>query len=125
MATILLVDDDQPFRTMLAQVLTRAGYEVREACNGNEAVRLYLSNHTDLVITDLIMPDKEGLETIRDIRHANPAARIIAMSGGGPNGFVNYLRVASVFGAHMVLDKPFSHHEVLSAVSQTLAALFE
>lgn len=122
MATILLVDDDQSFRTMLAQVLTRAGFEVREACNGNQAVSLYLSNQTDLVITDLIMPDKEGLETIREIRHANPTARIIAMSGGGPNGSLNYLRVASVFGAQMVLDKPFSHYEILTAVHQMLAA---
>jgi len=120
MATILLVDDDQSFRRMLAQVLTRTGYDVQEACNGNEAIHLYLSHQTDLVITDLIMPDKEGLETIREIRHANPTARIIAMSGGGPNGSLNYLRVASVFGAQVVLDKPFSHQEILQAVRTSL-----
>lgn len=125
MATILLVDDDEQFRSMLAQVLTRAGYEVEQACNGNEALTSYLSHQADLVITDLIMPDKEGLETIREIRLTNPAARIIAMSGGGPNGLVSYLRVAAVFGAQMVLDKPFSHHEILTAVHQILAAQFE
>ena len=120
MTTILLVDDDAPFRSMLAEVLRRAGYEVQQACNGNEATRMYLSHQTDLVITDLIMPDKEGLETIREIRHTNPAARIIAMSGGGPNGFVNYLKVASVFGAQVVIDKPFSHQEILKAVRTSL-----
>lgn len=122
MATILLVDDDEQFRTMLSEVLRRAGYEVQQACNGNEATRMYRSHQTDLVITDLIMPDKEGLETIREIRQNNPGVRIIAMSGGGRNGFVNYLRVAKAFGAQVVLDKPFSHKEILDAVRDVLAA---
>jgi CheY-like chemotaxis protein len=122
MATILLVDDDEQFRSMLSAVLRRAGYEVEEACNGNEATMMYLGHQTDLVITDLIMPDKEGLETIREIRHNNPAARIIAMSGGGRKGSVDYLRVATAFGAQMVLDKPFSHREILEAIREVLAA---
>lgn len=122
MTTILLVDDDQQFRSMLGAVLSRAGYEVQEACNGNEATEMYRSHQPDLVITDLIMPDKEGLETIREIRHSNPDARIIAMSGGGRNGFVSYLRVARTFGAQVVLDKPFSHQEILEAVRGVLAA---
>lgn len=120
MATILLVDDDEQFRTMLSLVLRRAGYEVREACDGNVATMMYQNSPTDLVITDLIMPDKEGLETIREIRHSNPGVKIIAMSGGGRNGFANYLSVARVFGAQRVLDKPFSHEEMLDAVRDTL-----
>lgn len=122
MATILLVDDDQQFRSMLSKVLTRAGYDVQEACNGNEATELYRNHQADLVITDLIMPDKEGLETIRELRHSNPDVRIIAMSGGGRNGFVNYLKVARAFGARLILDKPFSHQEILDAVRDVLAA---
>lgn len=122
MASILLVDDDEQLRTMLSEVLRRAGYEVQEACNGNEATMMYRSHQTDLVITDLIMPDKEGLETIREIRHSNPGVRIIAMSGGGRNGFVNYLRVAKTFGAQVVIEKPFSHQEILEAVRGVLAA---
>ena len=122
MTTILLVDDDQQFRSMLGAVLSRAGYEVQEACNGNEATEMYRSHQPDLVITDLIMPDKEGLETIREIRHDNPGVRIIAMSGGGRNGFENYLRVAKAFGAQVVLDKPFSHQEILEAVRTSLEA---
>lgn len=121
MATILLVDDDEQFRTMLGLVLIRAGYEVREACNGSEAISLYQNSQTDLVITDLIMPDKEGLELIREIHHKHPGAKIIAMSGGGRNGVANYLRVAQAFGARRVLDKPFSHQEMLDAISDVLA----
>lgn len=122
MPSILLVDDDEQLRTMLSEVLRRAGYEVQEACNGNEATKMYSSHQTDLVITDLIMPDKEGLETIREIRHTNPGVRIIAMSGGGRNGFVNYLRVAKTFGAQVVIEKPFSHQEILEAIRHVLAA---
>jgi len=122
MTTILLVDDDDQFRSMLSAVLRRAGYEVREACNGNEATIMYCSHQTDLVITDLIMPEKEGLETIREIRHTNPGVKIIAMSGGGRNGFEDYLKVAKAFGARIVIDKPFSHQEILSAVRKALAA---
>jgi len=122
MTTILLVDDDDQFRSMLAEVLRRAGYEVQPACNGSEATVIYRNHQTDLVITDLIMPEKEGLETIREIRHINPAVRIIAMSGGGRNGFEDYLKVAKVFGARLVIDKPFSHAEILGAIRKALAA---
>jgi CheY-like chemotaxis protein len=120
MASILLVDDDEQFRKMLSEVLRRAGYDVQEACNGNEATRMYRSHRTDLVITDLIMPDKEGLETIREIRQDNPGVRIIAMSGGDRNGNIDYLKVAKTFGAQQVLDKPFTHREILGAVRTLL-----
>jgi len=109
-------------RSMLAEVLRRAGYEVQQACNGNEATVIYRNHQTDLVLTDLIMPEKEGLETIREIRHINPEVRIIAMSGGGRNGFEDYLKVAKVFGASLVMDKPFSHAEILGAIRKALAA---
>jgi CheY-like chemotaxis protein len=122
MASILLVDDDEQLRTMLNEVLKRAGYEVQTACDGDEAIKLYRSNPTDLVITDLIMPDKEGLETIREIRHDFPTARFIAMSGGGRNGPANYLALAEKFGAQLVLNKPFSHREILEAIGVVLGA---
>src|SRR5258706_15101020 len=99
MASILLVDDDEQLRTMLSEVLKRAGHEVQTACDGNEAIRMYGRNPTDLVITDLIMPDKEGLEMIREIRRGFPTVRIIAMSGGGRNGPADYLALAERFGA--------------------------
>src|SRR5437868_225744 len=122
MSSILLVDDDEQFRTMLSEVLTRAGYEVQTACDGNEASRMYRRQPADLVITDLIMPEKEGLEMIMELRRNYPEARIIAMSGGGRNGTVNYLEAARAFGAQQVLNKPFFHQEILEAVRGVLAA---
>ena len=122
MVSILLVDDDESLRTMLGEVLRRAGYEVQEACDGLEAGKLYRSHPADLVITDLVMPGKEGLEMIMELRQSYPEARIIAMSGGGRNSSGDYLRMAKMFGAQRVLDKPFSHQEILDAVRGVLEA---
>ena len=120
MASILLVDDDEQLRTMLSEVLKRAGYEVQTACDGDEAIRMYGSNPTDLVITDLIMPNKEGLETIREIRQDFPTVRIIVMSGGGRSGPANYLALAEKLVAQQVLNKPFSHRNILEAIRGAL-----
>lgn len=122
MASILLVDDDEQFRTMLSVVLRRAGYEVRVAIDGIEASNFYRSHPTDLIITDLIMPEKEGLEMIRELRKDYPQAKIIAMSGGGRTGTMNCLEVARAFGAQQVLEKPFPHQEILEAIRGVLAA---
>jgi len=120
MATILLVDDDEQLRTMLSVVLRRAGYAVRVAIDGIEASNFYRSHPTDLIITDLIMPEKEGLEMIRELRKDYPQARIIAMSGGGRTGTMNCLEVARAFGAQQVLEKPFPHQEMLEAIRRVL-----
>ena len=121
MATILLVDDDEQYRSMLSEVLYRADYEVYEARDGNEALKIYREWPTDLVITDLIMPGKEGLETIQELRRSNPEVRIIAISGGGRVGPENYLQYAAEFGAQRILAKPFSHRELLDAINQVLS----
>jgi CheY-like chemotaxis protein len=118
--SILLVDDDDQFRTMLSEVLTDAGYQVQEASNGQQALKLYESQPTDLVITDLVMPEKEGLEMIVEFRQLYSGAKIIAMSGGGRGGSQATLKMARAFGAQRVLAKPFSHQEILEAVSQVL-----
>jgi len=120
MASILLVDDDEQLRTMLSVVLRRAGYEVRVAIDGIEASNFYRSHPTDLIITDLIMPEKEGLEMIRELRKDYPQAKIIAMSGGGRTGTMNCLEVARAFGAQQVLEKPFTHQEMLEAIRRVL-----
>jgi CheY-like chemotaxis protein len=120
MASILLVDDDEQLRTMLSVVLRRAGYEVRVAIDGIEASNFYRSHPTDLIITDLIMPEKEGLEMIRELRKDYPQAKIIAMSGGGRTGTMNCLEVARAFGAQQVLEKPFPHQEILEAIRRVL-----
>jgi CheY-like chemotaxis protein len=119
--TILLVDDDESFRPMLHATLERCGYDVVAATNGNEALALYRQREVDLVITDLIMPDKEGLETIAELRREAPGVRIIAMSGGGRNTPNAYLHVAKQFGAAQVLPKPFSTQELLDAIHGALA----
>jgi CheY-like chemotaxis protein len=121
MNSILLVDDDDQLRTMLGEVLRRAGYDVRVARDGVEATNSYRAAPTDLILTDLIMPEKEGLEMIREFRQEYPQARIIAMSGGGRRGSNNCLEIARVFGAQQILEKPFSHQEVLDAINRVLA----
>ena len=122
MATILLVDDDEQFRNMLSETLRRSGYEVREARDGAEGLRSYSEQATDLIITDLIMPEKEGLEIIQEFRRNDPEVKIIAISGGSRYGPSDYLKIAKTFGARQVLAKPFSRQEILEAVGRVLEA---
>lgn len=121
MAKILLVDDEDAFRRVARLSLQRAGYEVFEARNGSEAIRCYSKVQPDLVITDLIMPEKEGLETIQELRQLHSEARIIAISGGGRLDPMDYLPVAKKFGANYTLAKPFLHHELIKAIESVLA----
>jgi CheY-like chemotaxis protein len=120
MPRILLVDDDESFRPMLHETLERFGYEVVVAVNGNEALDRYRERPADLVLTDVIMPEKEGLETIREIRREWPDAKIIAMSGGGRTTPENYLKMAQNMGAAKVLTKPFSNRDLLDAIEGVL-----
>lgn len=121
MKTILLVDDDNDFRETLGRVLVRAGYEVRQATNGREAVTLYREAPADLVITDLIMPEREGIETILELRRLQPEVRVIAMSGGGRVGPGDYLRMAQSLGAKRTLSKPFPSDQLIKAIEDVLA----
>jgi DNA-binding response OmpR family regulator len=116
MASILLVEDDLQLRSMLRIVLDRAGHVVQEAGNGKEAIALYSKSPADLIVTDLVMPDKEGLETIREFRRSYPDVKIIAMSGGGRTGAENYLDLAKKLGADYTLTKPFSNKEILDGI---------
>ena len=120
MPTILLIDDNDQYRIMLNKVLSYAGYEVCEAKNGKEAVRAYRERPIDLVITDLIMPQKDGLEVIMELRDLNPEVRIIAISGGGRVDPENYLELAQGFGAQRVLAKPFSNQQLLEAIRESI-----
>ena len=100
----------------MSEMLRLEGHEVRVAENGKEAVHHVLNQFFDLVITDLIMPEKEGLETIADIRKANRNIPIIAISGGGRIGPQDYLETAKHIGANTTLAKPFARRELISAV---------
>jgi CheY-like chemotaxis protein len=120
MATILLVDDDEAFRSMLRRTLLRAGYDVLEAADGEAALGALNKETVDLVITDIIMPNMEGIETIRTLRRTYPHLRIIAMSGGGRMNPEGYLEVAKAFGAVRVLSKPFDNAQLFAAVEEAL-----
>ena len=120
MAKILIIDDDIQFRKMLRQVLERAGYEVSEASDGNEGTMTYESESVDIVITDLIMPKKEGIETISELKKNYPEIKIIAISGGGRVGPESYLTFAEKLGARYTFSKPLDRTKMLEAVHELL-----
>lgn len=123
MATILLVEDDEGVRDILHKTLVAAGHDVEDAENGAVALAAYRRQPRDLVITDLVMPEKNGLETIMELRRLNPAVKIIAISGGGRNLGLGelYLDSARLFGAGKILAKPFTSAALLKAVADSLA----
>lgn len=120
MAKILLIDDDEAAREVMSVMLVRAGHIVEEAENGAVGLKKYPGFAPDLVITDILMPEKEGLETIQAIRRADPRARIIAISGGGNRGDLDFLFVAKALGAQKVLPKPIERKVFIAAVDEVL-----
>jgi len=120
MARILVVDDDHDICEVLAMGLTHAGHEVRVAADGASALRHVRAEPFDLIITDIFMPGKEGIETIMEIRRDFPAVKVVAMSGGGRTGDLHYLRDAVALGAVRTLRKPFGRAELLDAVRAAL-----
>lgn len=121
MKRILVVDDDDVIRAMLRKLFTAGGFDVSVAENGKEAVRRQEERPFDLIVTDLVMPEKEGIETIMEFRKKYPATKIIAMSGGGKlNSGDYYLELARNLGAQKTLAKPFTHREILAAVIELL-----
>ena len=117
---ILLVDDEESMRLSLSAVLEQAGYNVAAAADGAAALKMYREQGTDLVIIDLFMPEKEGLETIREMRQMCPDQKLIAISGGGRLVDGDYLALARALGATKTLYKPFSAEEILRAVADLL-----
>lgn len=122
MALILVVEDEQMLRTTLRAILQRAGHEVCEAEDGAKAMEIFRVNMPDLVITDIIMPNREGVETIGEMRAAAPDLPIIAMSGGGSRGGELFLSLAARLGATRTLAKPIRQAELLAAVDACLAS---
>jgi DNA-binding response OmpR family regulator len=120
MQRILLVDDDTALRKLLRLNLTKMGYTVAEASNGKEALAMQQGDPAELVLTDLIMPEKEGLETIPELRKKYPGVKIIAMSGGGRGSASDYLKIAKMMGADHVMAKPFSYQELADAIAQVM-----
>ena len=122
MARVLVVDDEDRVRRMLRTALEREGHEVLEAREGNEALRMQQASPAELVITDLIMPDKDGLEVIMALRRDAPGLKIIAMSGGGRFSAMESLQMAEPLGAFAALRKPFQLDVMMETVRKALAA---
>ena len=122
MPLILIVDDDPMIRNMLITAFSSEDYDVIDAANGKAAIRIFRSEDVDVVITDLIMPDMEGLETIRELRKIKPDAKIIAFSGGGSLSPDGYLKIASSMGAQYTFQKPISIKELKEAVKKLLSS---
>jgi DNA-binding NtrC family response regulator len=121
--SILVVDDEPALREILSQVLTDAGHRVVGAGNGKEASKALTTGAFDVVLTDVIMPEKDGMQVISELRKKFPEVRIIAMSGGGHVPRDQYLKIAKGLGAHAVLEKPFANQKLLDTVeSLTLSA---
>lgn len=108
MARVLIIDDDELVLETMELALAGAGHDVQSARDGAEALKIALAMRPDLVVTDIVMPQREGLETIRALRRDQPEVRIIAVSGGGSSSKGDYLEVARKFGADRVLRKPFT-----------------
>lgn len=122
MASILLIDDNDVFIEALRSVLQNVGHDVRMARSGQEALDGFADARPDLVITDMVMPDKDGIETIIELKQLDPGLRIIAMSGGGRVEPEVYLHTAACLGALRVLAKPFDEQQLLEAVRDVLAS---
>jgi len=121
MARVLVIDDDEQILAMLRIMLENEGYEVEVASNGQKGAMLYRANPADVIITDIIMPEKEGIETIIELRREYPDVRIIAMSGGGRFGPDHFLQLAKSLGAMKTLSKPFRREEIITAVAEVLS----
>jgi DNA-binding NtrC family response regulator len=122
MARVLVIDDEPQMRSLLCQALQMHGHEVEQAADGREALRHYAKQPPDLLITDLIMPGMEGIETILAFHRQWPAIPIIAISGGGRIGPEDYLSMAVQMGASRAFAKPFPLEAMIAAVGELTAS---
>lgn len=120
MANILVIDDDPATRSTISLVLSKAGHKVCQAENGKFGMKRFMSGDLDLVITDMVMPDREGIETIIAMRKVDKRTKIIAISGGGQCDPSGYLEAAVALGANTALLKPFQNEHLLDVVGSLL-----
>ncbi len=122
MARILIIDDAEPVRYTLKEGMEKHGYEVVEAANGRAGLNLQGREPADLVVTDIFMPEMDGIETILELKRDYPDIPIIAISAPGSFGTVNYLHMSEKLGADAVLPKPFGTEELVALVHHLLSA---
>lgn len=120
MADILIIDDEEVVRRSIRSILEPEGHVIREAATGKEGISTTHKQTPDLLITDIFMPDKDGLEVIQELRQKKPSLKILAITGGGVNRSFDLLPQAKVFGARATLQKPFLREELIEAVDQAL-----
>lgn len=120
MADIIIIDDEDALRSTMRKILERDGHEVREAGDGDRGIELVRERAADLVITDIFMPGKEGMETIQELKERFPDVRILAVSGGATVGASGPLMDAELFGADASLAKPFTVETLQGAVKDVL-----
>lgn len=120
MPSILIIDDDDSLRDSLRRTLHKEGYRIMEASEGRRGLKQLERQPADLILLDMFMPEKDGLETIGELRRTHPGIRIITMSGGGFKGTVDVLPVAKKLGVRRTLAKPFTREQLLDAVREEL-----
>ncbi len=120
--TILLIDDDQQFRDYMYDMLIDQNYHVLLAENGEAGLTQYSSNKPDIIITDIVMPEKEGIEVVLTIRDKDPEIPIVAISGGNFGNAASYLKMVSKLGVNATLGKPFSKDEILEVLDDLLVS---
>ncbi len=122
MANILIIEDEDGLRATMCAVLRNAGHNVQEAADGNAGLKCFKESSPDIVITDIVMPGKEGIETIVEVRRLAPKVKIIAMSGGGRSSPKDYLKMARTLGASQTLSKPFWSEDLLASVKNLVGS---
>ena len=119
----LVIDDDELVRETIVAILKSVNLDVIAASDGEEGLQLFESDPTDLVITDILMPNKEGIETITELRARDSDVKILAISGGGQVAGQEHLKLAEKMGADRTLPKPFTPQQVITIVSELLQGL--
>jgi DNA-binding NtrC family response regulator len=127
MALVLVIDDEEDVRRVVEVMLKNAGHDAVQAVDGNDALRQFRRQHFELVICDVFMPDKEGIETLKELRELDPTVPIIMMSGEAPTAYFwgathrDYLAMAKAMGATRTLEKPFKYSQLIRLVHECLA----
>jgi CheY-like chemotaxis protein len=127
MARILVIDNEEDVRRVVDVMLKNAGHDTVLAVDGNDALRQFRQQHFEVIICDVFMPDKEGIETLKELRQCDPTVPIIMMSGGAPTAYFwgathrDYLAMAVAFGATRTIEKPFKYSQLIRLVHECLA----
>mgnify|MGYP001597316210 CR=1 FL=1 len=122
MPTVLLLEDNEAYRELITEVLTLAGFEVCAVPDGRRVVEILGQRRIDLVITDLVMPGRDGIETLTDLHYSHPRLPVIAISGDVPLNRDLYLTIAEKLGAARVLAKPFKMDVLVAAAREAIAS---